>query len=102
MAGSFYALVLLGLFVEKRRLHTAIRYNEGLGMDYAFIVSLFFVSFTGLLLLAVRETSFMGVTLAIHLGVVYGFFLILPFSKFVHGLYRFAALIASAGEARRS
>jgi citrate/tricarballylate utilization protein len=71
-------------------------------MDYAFIVSLFFVSFTGLLLLMVRETSFMGVTLAIHLGVVYGFFLILPFSKFVHGLYRFAALIASAGEARRS
>jgi len=83
-------------------LHTAVRHNEGLGMDYAFIVSLFFVSFTGLLLLAVRETSFMGVTLAIHLGVVYGFFLILPFSKFVHGLYRFAALIASAGEARRS
>ena len=102
VGGIILCIGTAGLFVEKRRLHTAVRHNEGLGMDYAFIVSLFFVSFTGLLLLALRETSFMGVTLAIHLGVVYGFFLILPFSKFVHGLYRFAALIASAGEARRS
>jgi len=53
-------------------------------------------------LLAVRETSLMGITLAIHLGLVYGFFLILPFSKFVHGLYRFAALVASAGENHKS
>ena len=102
IGGIILCIGTAGLFAEKRRLHPAVRHDEGLGMDYAFIVSLFFVSFTGLLLLAVRETSFMGVTLAIHLGVVYGFFLILPFSKFVHGLYRFAALIASAGEARRS
>ena len=52
-------------------------------------------------LLAVRETSLMGITLAIHLGLVYGFFLILPFSNFVHGLYRFAALVASAGETQK-
>ena len=51
---------------------------------------------------SLRETSFMGLTLAIHLGLVYGFFLVLPYSKFVHGLYRFAALLADAGEARRS
>ena len=70
-------------------------------MDYAFIVSLFLVSFTGLVLLVVRETSFMGLALAVHLGIVYGFFLILPYSKFVHGLYRFAALIASAAETRQ-
>jgi citrate/tricarballylate utilization protein len=88
-----------GLFAEKRRLNTAVRHESGLGMDYAFIISLFLVSFSGLLLLALRETSFMGLTLAVHLGLVYGFFLILPYSKFVHGLYRFAALIANAGEA---
>ena len=101
VGGIILCIGTAGLFVEKRRMHPSVRHDEGLGMDYAFIVSLFFVSFTGLLLLAVRETSYMGVTLAVHLGVVYGFFLILPFSKFVHGLYRFAALIASAGEARR-
>ena len=42
------------------------------GMDYAFIVILFAVNFTGLVLLAV-EASFMGLTLAIHLGAVYAF-----------------------------
>ena len=69
-----------------------------LGMDYAFIWLLFWVSATGLILLALRETSFMGLTLAIHLGLVFGFFLILPFSKFVHGIYRFAALLADSAE----
>jgi citrate/tricarballylate utilization protein len=91
-----------GLFIEKRRMHPAVIYGHAGGMDYAFIVILFLVSFTGLLLLAVRSTSFMGLTLAIHLGFVYSFFLIMPYSKFVHGLYRFAALIASASETRRS
>ncbi len=62
---------------------------------------LFAVSFTGLVLLAVRETSFMGPKLAIHLGAVYAFFLIMPYSKFVHGLYRFAALLADEGEKQR-
>ena len=42
----------------------------------------------------------MGLALAVHLGVVYAFFLVLPFSKFVHVIYRFAALLADAGEAR--
>ena len=90
-----------GLFFEKRRMHPAVSYDDAGGMDYAFIAILFLVSCTGLVLLAVRSTSFMGLTLAIHLGFVYSFFLIMPYSKFVHGLYRFAALIASASESRR-
>jgi citrate/tricarballylate utilization protein len=82
-------------------MNPAVRYETAGGMDNAFIVILFLVSFTGLLLLAVRSTSMMGLTLAIHLGFVYSFFLIMPYSKFVHGLYRFAALLASASESRR-
>jgi citrate/tricarballylate utilization protein len=31
--------------------------------------------------------------LAVHLGFVLAFFLTLPYSKFVHGVYRFAALL---------
>ena len=62
------------------------------GMDYAFLTLLFFTSLTGLLLLALRGTSAMGVLLAVHLGFVLGFFLVLPYSKFVHAIYRFAAL----------
>jgi citrate/tricarballylate utilization protein len=62
---------------------------------------LFLTSLTGLLLLALRETGAMGVLLAIHLGVVMALFLSMPYGKFVHGLYRFLALVKYAAERRR-
>ena len=43
-------------------------------------------------------TAAMGLLLALHLGVVLGLFLTMPYGKFVHGLYRFAALMKYAGE----
>ena len=98
IGGIVLCIGTAGLWVEKRRMDKRVLALKTLGMDYAFIWLLFWVSATGLILLALRETSFMGLTLAIHLGLVYGFFLILPFSKFVHGIYRFAALLADAGE----
>lgn len=70
------------------------------GMDTAFIAMLFFTSLTGFLLLVLRDTGAMGVLLAVHLGVVFALFLSLPYGKFVHGLYRFLALIKYAGECR--
>ena len=69
-------------------------------MDVTFLVLLLLTSLTGLLLL--RETAAMGITLVVHLGVVMGLFLTLPYGKFVHGLYRFAALIRFAREERES
>ncbi len=70
------------------------------GMDYAFLALLFFISLTGFLLLGLRATSAMGVLLALHLGFVLALFLVLPYSKFVHAIYRFAALIRFALEQR--
>ena len=49
---------------------------------------------TGLLLLALRATGAMGIVLAIHLGIILALFAVLPYSKFVHGIYRSAALLA--------
>lgn len=69
-----------------------------LGMDVAFIALLFFTSLTGLMLLALRETPAMGVMLSIHLGLVLTLFLVLPYSKFVHAIYRFGALLRYAAE----
>lgn len=68
------------------------------GMDYAFLLSLLLVSLSGLLLLVLRETAAMGMALVIHLGLVFGFFVLLPYSKFVHGIYRFVALLHYAEE----
>jgi citrate/tricarballylate utilization protein len=68
------------------------------GMDVAFLAMLFLTSLTGLLLLVLRETAAMPLLLAAHLGVVFALFLSMPYGKFVHGLYRFLALIRYAGE----
>jgi len=40
----------------------------------------------------------MGVLLAIHLGVILSFFMTLPWTHFVHGAFRFAALLRNAAE----
>jgi len=68
------------------------------GMDYGFLALLFLISVTGLLLLVLRETAAMGMLLLIHLGFVYSFFVTLPYGKFVHGIYRFTALVIFYGE----
>ena len=47
-----------------------------------------------------RDTAAMGVLLALHLGVVFALFVTLPYGKFVHGLYRYLALLRYARERR--
>ena len=58
------------------------------------------VSFTVLLLLMLRSTSLMGLMLCVHIGLVLGFFIMLPYGKFVHVVYRYAALVRNAYEQR--
>jgi len=71
------------------------------GMDVGFLALLFLTSLTGLALLALRDTAAMGSLLAVHLGVVLALFLTLPYGKFVHAIYRFAALARYALERSR-
>ena len=90
-----------GLFVLARRRDPVLTDSAHKGMDTAFIAMLFLTSLTGFALMILRDTSAMGILLAVHLGVVLGLFLSLPYGKFVHGLYRFLALVKYAGERRR-
>ena len=69
-------------------------------MDRGFIALLFLTSLTGLALLIWRDTSAMGLLLAVHLGVVMALFLTLPYGKFAHGIFRSAALLKWAIEKR--
>jgi citrate/tricarballylate utilization protein len=90
-----------GLFVLSLGRDPKLTDPGGRGMDAAFMVMLFLTSLTGLLLMILRDTPAMGMLLAVHLGVVFAFFLSAPYGKFVHGFYRFLALVKYADERRR-
>ena len=68
------------------------------GPDMAMLGLLILVPLSGLLLLALRATGAMGVALAAHLGFVLALFVMLPYSRMVHGAYRFVALLRDARE----
>ena len=66
------------------------------GGEMAFILLLFTVALTGLVLYAATGTTAVPLLLALHLGAVLALFLLMPFSKMVHGFYRLAALVRDA------
>jgi citrate/tricarballylate utilization protein len=87
-----------GLWVLRRRRDPALGDPAQQGLDESFIALLFLASLTGLVLLVLRDRAIMGPLLIVHLGVVLALFLTLPYGKFVHGLYRAAALVRCALE----
>ena len=99
VAGGFAMLIgTAGLLRIKLAADSAPAAKALLDIDYSFLVLLFVAAVTGLILLALRDTAAMCALLAIHLGVIVSLFLILPYCKFVHGIYRAAALLRSAAE----
>jgi len=89
-----------GLLAEKSRRDPALLDQKRTGMDVAFIVMLFLTSLTGMALLVWRDTGSMGLLLALHLGFVFALFVTMPYGKFVHGIYRYVALVRYARERR--
>ena len=91
-----------GLLYLKLRMDAEPATPRTFGMDVSFLVLLFFTSLTGLLLLILRATPAMGTLLAAHLGFVIGLFITLPYGKFIHTVYRYAALLRNAIEQSRA
>ena len=87
-----------GLLMARRRRDPLLGDPAQDGLDQSFIALLFLAAFTGLLLLVLRERAVMSALLIVHLGVVLALFLTLPYGKFVHGIYRTAALLKYAKE----
>lgn len=90
-----------GQFFLKFRMDNAPAAPKTFGMDVGFISLLFLTSLTGLLLLIFREAAVMGTLLIVHLGLVSAFFIAIPYGKFVHAVYRYAALVRFAQEQQK-
>jgi citrate/tricarballylate utilization protein len=102
LGGIMLAIGAAGLLYLKWRSDKDPAAGRMLKMDVAFLVLLALTGVTGLLLLVLRATPVMGVMLAVHLGFVAGLFLTLPYGKFAHVVYRYAALIRNALEQARA
>ena len=91
----------IGLLALKARRDPELADPAQSGMDVAFLALLFLTGATGLLLLAFRATAAMGTLLAAHLAMVLALFATMPYGKFVHAIYRVAALARFHIERRR-
>jgi citrate/tricarballylate utilization protein len=91
-----------GLLYLKWRSDRVPSEGQMMQMDVGFILVLFLSAATGMLLLAFRETAAMGTLLVIHLGVVAAFFIMLPYGKFAHVVYRYSALVRNSIEQSRA
>ena len=92
----------IGLAALKLRADPELGARRVWGGEMAFIVLLGAVAATGLALYAVTGTGAVGPLLAIHLATVMTLFLLMPFSKMIHGFFRFTALVAEAGKLEKT
>ncbi len=103
MAGGAGLLIgPAGLLMLRGRRDPSLSDPNQRGLDESFIALLFLTSLTGFLLLGFRERAAMSAVLVVHLGAVLALFVTLPYGKFVHGIYRTAALIHYAMESRHT
>jgi citrate/tricarballylate utilization protein len=65
---------------------------------YALLAGLLLLAATGLLTLVLRDTAAFGPVLVIHLAAVVACFAIAPYTKFMHVIYRFLALVHDSAE----
>ena len=77
----------------KTRADPALAARRLWGGEMAFIVLLGLTALTGLTLYAATGSGLVGILLSLHLGCVATLFLMMPYSKMVHGFFRTAALI---------
>jgi citrate/tricarballylate utilization protein len=98
IGGIALAAGATGLFAMKLMDDPLPAARSLLGADVALLLLLALAALTGLALLGLRETAGMGIALAVHLGFILALFVVLPYSKMVHGIYRSAALLRAAIE----
>ncbi len=105
ITGSVGGLAMLvgcgGLLVLKALADRQTGSETMRGLDVAFIVNLGLASLTGMLVLAFRDTSAMGLLLVAHFATLGTLYLTAPYTKFAHFVYRYAALVRNRIETSR-
>lgn len=94
--GLMLVIGCTGLMLQKIKADPELGAPGRLGGEMGFVLLLGLTGATGLALYAATGTAAVPALLAVHLGTVLAFFLLMPFSKMVHGFYRFAALLRDA------
>jgi citrate/tricarballylate utilization protein len=99
--GALLVIGCAGLLWLKSLRNPETQSTKQTGMDLGLLLALLLAGISGLVLLAFRASHWMPQLLAVHLGIVLALFLTMPYGKFVHAIYRSAALYKYALEGRR-
>ncbi|MGI3170298.1 tricarballylate utilization 4Fe-4S protein TcuB [Pseudooceanicola sp. C21-150M6] len=94
--GVLLTLGAVGLAVLKPKGDRKLGAPGVWGGEMGFVLLLGFTGASGLALYAARGTEALGYMMALHLGSVLTLFLLMPYSKMVHGFFRLAALVRDA------
>ena len=101
VGGMMLCVGTLGLAALKLKADRALAASKQWGSEMTFILLLFFVSATGLGLYVAAGSGWVEAWLTVHLASVLTLFLLMPYSKMVHGFYRLAALCRNAQTSSR-
>lgn len=82
----------IGLVVLKRRSDPGLGTDTMTNADHGLLWALLILSVTGLLTLALRTGVLFGPILVIHLAAVVVAFIVAPYTKFVHWVFRLLAM----------
>lgn len=100
--GVLLVIGTIGLAWLKTKADPELGAKRVWGGEMGFIALLGFTAASGLALYAATGSAVMPVMLVLHLGAVATLFLLLPYTKMVHGFFRLTALIAEEAIKRRS
>jgi len=100
VGGALIIVGATGLLGLKARPSGTAREANPSALDTVFLVLLDVASATGMLVLALRTTPALGPLLTVHLASLVALFAAAPYGKFVHGAYRFTALLLNRAETR--
>jgi len=67
-------------------------------MDFAFLVTLDAVAVSGMLTLILRNSALLNASLYVHIACLFALYVTAPYGKFVHFVYRFAAILLDVVE----